>query len=222
MFNQDTHYELVQKNIILQSVSATSLIVVSEQPEPHYTRPLQRSPKRLKLNETLSPHEILRPCRVGVTCTHRLRTMHILRRYWQANTIQNVSSYLYKNTNVWMIVFTWFRMIHYNGEMFTITLQVRGNKCRTFHCIKVTNVYVTWLGEAPWKNNTVSERRTTQKACALRIGRLHTRNILWFQWGTWKITDKKEKLPCDQNLNLKCNTICCKLVWLCFWKYFGK
>lgn len=141
----------------------------------------------------LSPHEILRPCRVGVTCTHRLRTMHILRRYWQANTIQNLSSYLYKNTNVWMIVFTWFRRIHYNGETFTITLQVRGNKCRTFHCIKVTNVYVTWLGEAPWKNNTVSEWRTTQKACAPRIGRLHTRNILWFQWGTWKIIIDKGK-----------------------------
>lgn len=68
-----------------------------------------------------------------------------------------------------MIVFTWFRMIQYDGETFTITLYVRGNKCRTFHCIKVTNIYVTWLGEAPWKNNRVSERRNTQKACALRI-----------------------------------------------------
>lgn len=130
MCSTNIHIVSKSQNIVLQSVSATSLIVFSD-----YLR-LCLHVKSYDLAER------------GVTSTQRLRTVHMLRRYWQANTIQNVSAYLYKHTNGWL-----FYVVSNDGKTFTVTLQVSGNKCRTFHCIKVTNVYVTWLGEDLWKNN---------------------------------------------------------------------
>lgn len=60
----DTRYELVQNTNFLQTVSATSLIVVSEQLEPRYNKTLTEESKVFQ-KEAFSPCEISWPCSVG-------------------------------------------------------------------------------------------------------------------------------------------------------------